>query len=66
MDFKAAFGGEDGLMKEWDEKVEKLISFLMTDNHIKDKNVRQLLDKLKDGNTSITESKHNSYFSFLN
>lgn len=58
MDFKAAFGGKDGLLKDWDQAFEKILTFLNIDSHIKDKNAKQLLEKLnKDDKTSISESK---------
>lgn len=60
MDFKAAFSGKDGLLENWEQEIDTIISFLLL--YTKDKNVRQLLEKLKDQNikenTSITESKY--------
>ncbi|KAJ8943559.1 hypothetical protein NQ314_009713 [Rhamnusium bicolor] len=57
MDFKAAFENRDGLLCEWDEKWEKIVSFLMMENHIKDRNVKVILENLNH-NTAISESKH--------
>lgn len=64
MDFKAAFKNKDGLLTEWEQTQEKIHCFLLIDNHIKDRNIKQLVEKLNSNTTSVTESKHLKHFNF--
>ncbi|KAJ8983237.1 hypothetical protein NQ317_005326 [Molorchus minor] len=59
IDFKAAFENRDGLLCEWDEKWETIVSFLMIENHVKDRNVKVILENLKN-NTAISENGRNA------
>ncbi|CAH0547905.1 unnamed protein product [Brassicogethes aeneus] len=58
IDFKVAFGNEDGLLKQWETNCDRIVSFLMVDNHVKDKNVKELLQNLN--NSSISENGRNA------
>ncbi|KAG5897531.1 hypothetical protein JTB14_004306 [Gonioctena quinquepunctata] len=47
-DFQVAFENGDGLMKKWEPDFEKIVSFLKSDGHMKDKSVECLLEKIKE------------------
>ncbi|KAL5239404.1 hypothetical protein ACI65C_006814 [Semiaphis heraclei] len=47
MDFETAFSQGDTLLEKWERSFNSIISFLSKENHIKDKNVKKLIDSLK-------------------
>lgn len=56
MDFNVAFENGDGLLNTWQQCFQNLFNFLSNDNHVKEKNVKALIEHLK-SNNSISESK---------
>jgi len=61
MDFETAFSQGDTLLEKWERSFNSIISFLSKENHIKDRNVKKLIDSLKT-DIGISESKLKSYF----
>lgn len=57
MDYTAAFGNEDGLLRNWDKISKKILTFLEDENHVKDKTIKSFLQHLKTSD-SINESKY--------
>lgn len=55
MDFGTSFQ-RDGLLTDWGKTFDKLLLFLTRGNHIKDRNVTSILNKMVKDNT-ISESK---------
>jgi len=61
MDFEIAFSQGDTLLEKWERSFNSIMSFLSKENHIKDRNVKKLIDSLKT-DIEISESKLKSYF----
>jgi len=62
MDLKAAFSKSDGtLLDRWEGSYKAITSFLSIDNHVKDKNAKQIIDTLTN-NIGLSESKLKLYF----
>lgn len=53
MDFGAQFQNQDGLLSNWENCCQKIISFL--NQNVKDKNVKEVLKKIMDGNLCDSE-----------
>lgn len=52
MDFKIAHENGDGLLKNWQQCADKILTFLF--DHVKERNIRGLIEKLK--NDDLPES----------
>ena len=56
MDFEASFTPQDTLLEKWEACFNDILSFLSKDNHVKDKNVKKIIEKLST-DVGISESK---------
>lgn len=51
------FDNADGLLNNWNQHFSKLLEFLNSENHVKDKNIRTVLKYLRTNIDVISESK---------
>lgn len=56
MDFNAYYDKADSLLKNWQSYHETIVSFLWIESHVKDKNIRSILERMKSVN-DLDESK---------
>ena len=63
MDFEASFTPQDTLLEKWEACFNDILSFLSKDNHVKDKNVKKIIEKLST-DVGISESKLRLSFFF--
>lgn len=61
MDYNTAFENADGLLENWNSHLQKLLNFLIEENHVKDKHIKSVLYNLKNNTPNISESKYLSY-----
>lgn len=64
IDYKISFDDNDGLISKWDNYFDKLVKFLSSDGHIKDKKIKTMVDNVRK-TPDLSESKYFIHFSHI-
>jgi len=65
MDFEASFNPHDTLLEKWETCFNNIMSFLSKENHIKDRNVKKIIETLMTADVGISYSKLNFFFLYI-